>query len=123
MNAGFVREGVLPHQSLVWLGAEGDDRGQQLAARINFFGDDTSLEGIFVAPGFERHYDLFESRVARTLADAVDGAFDLTRARLHCRDRIRDREAKIVMAVHADNRRIAQYLHHSSDQSAVLVGY
>ena len=38
------------------------------------------------------------------LADAVDGAFDLPRARLHRRQRIRHRQPQIVMAMHADDR-------------------
>ena len=65
------------------------------------------LERQPVAARLERHHDFFERSVARALADAVDGALDLPRAGLHRRQRIRHRQAQIVVAVHADDRRVS----------------
>ena len=48
-----------------------------------------------------RHDDFLERRVAGALADAVDGALDLTRAAGQRRQRIGDGEAEIVVAVRA----------------------
>ena len=51
-----------------------------------------------------RHHDLFQRGIAGALADAVDGAFDLPRARLHAGERIGDRHAEIVVAMHREHR-------------------
>ena len=87
-------------------------RRQQLAGREQMLGDDAGFKRQPIAARIHRHDDLFQRGIAGTLADAVDGALDLPRAGLHRRQRIRDRQAQIVMAVYADNRGIAQRLHH-----------
>ena len=51
-----------------------------------------------------RHDDLFERRIAGALAEPVDGAFDLARAADDAGERIGDREAKIVVAMHREDR-------------------
>ncbi len=48
----------------------------------------------------QRHHHFFERAVAGALADAVDGALDLARARDHGRQAVGDRHAQIVVAVH-----------------------
>src|ERR1035438_4288325 len=48
---------------------------------------------------------------ACALADPVDGAFDLPRAGFDGRDGIGRCEAEVVVAMHADNRAIAQRFH------------
>ena len=60
---------------------------------------DAGAMGQRVGAHFQRHHDLFERRVAGALADAVDGALDLARARLHRGQRIGDRQPEIVMAM------------------------
>ena len=93
---------------------------QQLAGGVNVLGDDLGLKRQPVAARLERHHDLFERRVARAFADAVDGALDLPRAGLHRGDGIRHRESQIVVAMHADDRAVAQRPHHAADQCAVF---
>ena len=55
-----------------------------------------------VAADVQRHHDLLERRVARPLADPVHGALDLRRAGLDPGERVRDREAEVVVAVHGE---------------------
>ena len=47
----------------------------------------------------EQHHDLLERRVARALADAVDRALHLPRARLQAGERVRHGQAEVVVAV------------------------
>ncbi len=49
-----------------------------------------------------RHRELLERGVARTLADPVDRALDLSRTRPDTRERVRDREAEVVVAVNRE---------------------
>jgi hypothetical protein len=58
----------------------------------------------------------------RSFADAVDGAFDLPRARFDGSQRIGDGQAEIVMAMDADDGGIAQRFHDAADQFAIFVG-
>ena len=61
-----------------------------------------------VAARVQQHDELLERRVARALADAVDRALDLPRARLRApAKRVGDGEAEVVVAVHARGRRRA----------------
>ena len=121
MNAGFVGERVLADDRLVGLRPERDDRRQQLAGRVKMFGDDARFKRQPVAARIHRHDDFFQSGIAGALANAVDGALDLSCSRLDRRQRIRRRQAQIVMAMYADNGRIAESLHHSSDHGRVFV--
>ena len=52
------------------------------------------------------HDDLFERRVARALADAVDRALDLPHAGADRGQRVGDGEAEIVVAVRAEDRAV-----------------
>ena len=47
----------------------------------------------------KRHHDLLERRVPRSLADAVDRALHLSRARAHAGERVGDSETEVVVAV------------------------
>ena len=48
------------------------------------------------------HDDLFHRRIARSLAETVDGALDLLGAVLHARERKRRCHAEVIVAVHGD---------------------
>ncbi len=50
-------------------------------------------------PRRDQHDDLLERGVAGTLADPVDSALHLPRTRQHAGDRVRDRQAEVVVAV------------------------
>ena len=50
-------------------------------------------------PRVQQHHDLLERGVARALAEAVDRDLDLARAGLQARERVRDRETEVVVAM------------------------
>ena len=67
--------------------------------------------GMFVYPGLiNTHHHFFQACVARALANAVDGAFNLGGAGRYRRQRVCRRQAQIVMAVHR-NHHIFHTLH------------
>ena len=79
VDAGFVREGVVAHHRFVDRDQNAGDLRQQAAGGVDLPGVDPHVDGLEdVAPGLDRHHHLFERGVAGALADAVDGAFDLT---------------------------------------------
>ena len=49
-----------------------------------------------------RHHNLLERRVPRALADSVDRALHLARARIHGRQRVRHRQTEVVVAMRRD---------------------
>jgi hypothetical protein len=49
------------------------------------------------------HHEFFERGVAGAFANAVDGAFDLTRAALHSSECVGDRKAKVIVAMRAED--------------------
>ena len=54
MNAGFVRERVPPHDSLIGLRSERDGGGEQLADGVQVLGIDVGLERKLVLARFDR---------------------------------------------------------------------
>ena len=71
-----------------------------------------------IGAGLDRHHDLFQRRVARALAEPVDGAFDLPRAARTARQAIGDGQAQIVVAMRREDglirvrHALAQHLDH-----------
>ena len=100
---GLVRERVAPDDRLVGLhdvarqARDEARRARELARR------DRRVQARHVAARGEQHHDLLERRVARALADAVDRALDLARARERARVGVGDREAEVVVAVRRDD--------------------
>jgi hypothetical protein len=77
-----------------------------------------------IAAGLHCHHHFLERSVARTLAQPVDGAFDLARpADLHRCQGIGDRHAEVVVAVHAPHRlvRVGNPLPQATDELAELL--
>ena len=85
-------------------------------------GVDAGRVGELVGAGLQDHDDLLERAVAGPLADAVDRALDLARAVLDGAERVGDGEAEIVVAVDADDGRLAERARDLSDERAVLLG-
>ena len=77
------------------------------------------------AAHLDRHHDLFQSGISGALSDSIDRAFDLTRPVVHARQRVRDRKAEIVMAVHAERNSVdpRQSALNVSYQPSVLIGH
>ena len=103
MDARLVGERVPAHDRLVGLRPDaGDARehrargGEQLAAHAG-------REAQVLAPDLHRHHELLERGVPRALADAVDRALDLPRARLDGGDGVGHRQAEVVVAVDGDD--------------------
>ena len=82
VNAGFVRERIGADNRLVGRHRDADDRRQRVAGRHEALRVDAGAMGQGVGAHLQRHHDFFERGIAGALADAVDGAFDLARARL-----------------------------------------
>src|ERR1041384_7991797 len=98
-----MRERVAARDRFVWLHFEADDARQQLARRIKLMRLDARLERETIGAHVQRHHDLFERRVARAFADAVDRALDLSRPRFNGGQTVCHRETEIVMTVNAND--------------------
>ena len=100
VDAGFMRERVRADDRLVRLHRESGDAGHELRRRDDLGRVDPrrAREDVLARP--DGHDDLFERRVARTLAQAVDRALDLPRAVHHRRKRVSDRHAQVIVTVH-----------------------
>jgi hypothetical protein len=61
------------------------------------------VRAVVAGAHLQRHHQLLQRRVAGALADAVDGAFDLARTALDRGQRVRDRQAQVVVAVRAED--------------------
>ena len=99
VDAGLMREGVRADDRLARRDRHARDIAQALAALVDLLGVDARLGLIEVAARLERHDDLLEAGVARALADAVDGALHLRRARLDAGEGVRDGHAEVVVTV------------------------
>ena len=85
-------------------------------------GVDPGVNAIKLLPHLERHDDLFERRVAGAFADTVDRALHLADAVLNSRQRVRDGQAEIVVAMRAQDG-LVDVLHLAAkilDQQAVF---
>src|SRR5580698_5326254 len=74
----------------------------------------------YVVAYIDRHHDLFERGIARAFADAVDGAFDLTRAAGDTGERVGDCHAEVVVAVDREHGLVG--VRHPLDQRANEAG-
>src|SRR4029077_6753211 len=95
-------EGVAPGNGLVGLHRDARNFAQHLAGGENMLAYDTGLVRVTIGANMHRHDNFFERGIACTLADAVDGALDLSSPGGHCGESIRYRHAKIVVAVSRD---------------------
>src|SRR4051812_32110310 len=123
VDSGLVGERVLAYYGLVALHDE-PCRLRDDAARFDqLLGADGRVETEMVGAGAHRHHHFLERAVAGALADPVDGAFDLPRARFQRGQGVRDGEAEIVVAVHAERHALdpADGLAQMTDERAELV--
>ena len=103
VNAGLVSESVIADDGLVGGGLEGDDLAEGLAGGVKIFKLDVGGDAVAITADVEGGGDLFQSRVACALADAVNGALDLASAVLNGGKGVGDGKAEIVMAVGGEN--------------------
>ena len=100
MNARLVRECVCTHDRLVALHHHARQLAHQAARRKQLLRLHARLQAIVIAPHLQRHHQLFQRTIARPLADSIDRHFHPPRPALDCRQRIRHRQAQIVVAMH-----------------------
>ncbi len=81
VDAAGVGEGVFADDGFAALDGEAAHAGDEAGAFDDFAGVDGAVEAAEeIAAGLEGHDDFLEGGVAGALANAVDGAFDLTGA-------------------------------------------
>ena len=102
MDPGLVREGVGSDYRLRRGDRHADYVAQKSAGFINLASVDVRVSVVEVPAGSQCHNDLFEARIARTFADAVDRTLDLSRAGLDTREGVRDTHSQIIMAMYGD---------------------
>lgn len=78
VNARLVGKGVGTDNGLVRLHRKAGDARHQARGAEDVRGVDASVHAEQVFTGFDRHDDLFQRSVASPLAEAVDGALNLT---------------------------------------------
>ncbi len=100
MDAAFMREGITPDDGLVVLHRERRRRRHHLRRARQHGGVDLVPVRQLVVANLHGHHNFLKRGIARTLADAVDGAFDLPCTAAHARHRVGDGHAKIVVAMH-----------------------
>jgi hypothetical protein len=102
VDAGFVRERVLADHCLVARNRHARDAREQAAGRKQAPGVDAGVQAVDAFTHLERHRDLFERRIARTLTDAVDRAFHLARAAADGSEAVGHGQPQVVVAVDAE---------------------
>ena len=104
VDAGLVGERVAADDRLVRLHRVAGEARDQAARARDLARVDAGVQPADVGGArVQQHHDLLERRVARALADPVDRALDLPRARLQAGERVRDREAEVVVAVDGEH--------------------
>ena len=120
MDAALVRERIAADDGLVVLHRKRGRRRHDLRGAGQHRGVDLVPVGKLVVADVDRHHDFLERGVTRTLADAVDGAFHLTRAAGDSGQRIRHRHAEVVVAMDREHRLVG--VRHPLHQGAHEVG-
>ena len=121
VDAGLVRERVRPDDRLVGLDREAREVAHEARGRGDLLGLDAGREvRELPGPRPEGHDDLLEAGVAGALAEAVDRDLDLAGAGLDRGERVRRREAQVVVAVDGDDGGIADPVLDPADERPEL---
>ena len=103
VDAGFVREGVASDDRLVGLHRLLREACQELTGFVEPRRVDPGVVCQVIGAHAQRHHDFLERRVPRALANAVDRALHLTGAALDRCQAVGGRQAKVVVAVRAED--------------------
>ena len=123
MNAGLVCESIATHDRLVGRGAEADLFREQLACRIQTVELQRVRVRELVLAYLQGCGDLFKRGVACAFADAVDGALYLAHTGFDGSKCVRDREAKIIVAVRGKRDAVERHiLAQAAEHVAVFLG-
>ena len=98
-------KGIGTHHGFVGLHHKTGGLAHHAAGRQDVLRLDAQGQAEIVFAGFHRHDNFFQGTVTGAFPQAVDGAFHLPRtANLHTSQRVGDRHAQIVVAMHRPNR-------------------
>ena len=103
VNAGFMSEGVRPHDRLVARRMGVGRLAQGPARRHDLTGVDAGRQVEHVPAGADRHDGVLQRAIARPFAYAIDRALDLTGAAAHGGQRVGDRHAQIIMTMSGED--------------------
>ncbi|CAB5033590.1 unannotated protein [freshwater metagenome] len=100
MDARLVGESISTNDCLVGLNCVPGQARDQATCAGELCRLDVGVKTVEIGRArVEQHYELFERCIAGAFADAVDCALDLPRTREHTRERVGDRETKVIVAV------------------------
>ena len=102
VDARRVRECVRADDGLVRLHRDPSELAHEAARRHEPLGLHGRVRAVVIGAGAERHDRLLQRRVAATLAEPVHRDVRLVHARIDSGERVRDREAEVVVAVHRE---------------------
>ena len=124
MDAGGVRERVGADDGLVHLHVDAGDGRNQAGGLKELAGVDVGVGVKLLTVHLDAHDHFLHGRVARALAQAVDGALDLGCAVFHTGQRQGRGHAQVVVAMDRDGDVLdaADVLHEVPDAAAELVG-
>ena len=88
MNAGFVSKRIASDDRLVRLDRNAGNLTEHLARGVKVFADNAGVIGVVVGAHPHSHNDFFQRRIPRALANTVNGALHLARARFDGSQRI-----------------------------------
>ena len=106
VNAGFVGKRVRAYDRFVRRYRRTCNFRQQAAGGIELFEADIGSYAERGLPHIQQHDDFFQCGISRAFADAINGQFELARARLYRGERVGDAQAEIVMAMRAQRNAI-----------------
>ena len=124
VDARLVLERVPADDRLVELHRVPGEPGDQARRARQLFAVDGRLDvAEVVAARAQRHHDLFQRGVAGALAEPVDRALHLTGTRGDARQRVRDREAEVVVAVCRHDELAVHVVDDVADELGELLGH
>ena len=122
VNPRRMRECIGSHDGLVTLDRHTGQATNQATDRDDLLRIDTRVQFTeLIGPRLQRHHDLFQCRITGTLAQTINGAFNLPRAAHGRGQRIRHRQAQIIVTMHTDHgiidvrHRIVQACNHRTE--------
>src|SRR5437868_569928 len=100
----LVRKSVGANDRLVGRHVDSDALRHKPRSRRQLSRLDARVQTEVRLPGPERHHYFLERGITRALADAVDGAFGLSRARANARQRVGDGQPEIIVTIRGNRR-------------------
>ena len=110
-----MRERILTDNGFVVLNREACDLAHHFRCARQLGRINTRRRLKRIAADFQRHHNFFQRSIARTLAQTVDRALNLTRTICDASQRVRDSQTEVIMAVRGPDHFIG--VRHSFDDT------